>query len=137
MDAVEALLEGLERVPERVLLLEENQAEIRITERQHNLYTQFSVGPVGKEFVASVVLPALHKDGWISVTFGPAAGAVRRGTRGGTSKGGDRTRFDSQEAALAHSRDHVEKIAQARAEQLLHTELDRIEAEILAIIETL
>ena len=86
--------------------------EVLIAESSRNLYTQHRAG----RHVAAMTLPAVGKTAWISVIE----------PHEGTSRGGERTRFETREQALEHSREHTEEIAQGQAADLLEAEWERI-----------
>jgi hypothetical protein len=124
LDKARQLLEGLARLP-GVLSASaaRERVDLQVGESTRNLYTQHRAG----RHVAAVTLPAVGKTAWISVIE----------PHEGTSRGGDRTRFESHEQALEHSREHTLEVAAKQADKLLEAEWDRAQAELDALLQEL
>jgi hypothetical protein len=124
LDQVRQLLDHLAQLPAQAEASAKGAArELRVSESTRGLFTSHRAG----RHVAAVTFPARGKTAWISV-IEPQAG---------TSRGGDRTRFASQEQALEHSREHTLEVAGKQADQLLEEEWERAEAEIDTLLRAL
>ncbi len=124
LDQVLDLLDHLGRIPAQAeAAAKTHHAGVRVSESTRGLYTQHRAG----RRVAAITLPAAGKTAWISV-LDPHAG---------TSRGGDRTRFNTREDALNHSRKHTVEVAEQQADKLLDREWARAQAELDQLLETL
>lgn len=124
LDQVVKLFDRLAQLPDQLATsAKEHQAQVRIGESTRGLYTQHRAG----RRVAAVTLPAVGKTAWISVLD----------PQGGTSRGGDRTRFASREEALEHSRQHTLEVAGEQADKLMDRESDRLQTELDTLLGTL
>ena len=117
LDQVEDLLAALAQIPDQLATeAKEHPARVKVTESTRGLYTQ---NRVGRRIVA-VTLPAVGKTAWISVLD----------PRAGTSRGGDRTRYSTREAALDNSRTHTLEVAAQLADRLSARQWSQAPAEL-------
>jgi hypothetical protein len=114
------LLDRLERLPaQAAAAVAEKPRGVRIGEYTRGKVTLHRVG----KKLAAATLPAKGETGWISVL----------NPKRGTTRGPDRTRYGSHEAALDHSRAYTIEVAEKQADKRLprefvfaRSELDRL-----------